>query len=185
MACSHLFPIGTVLSLVVILPAPLDLRGQATKEGSPVSVILDVTNQHFTMARKIPSLYVRVFSDRTVQCHALAGSRGADPVKTKVLTEEEFKGVQMMVGRCKRLSANQTYPLRHMVFDSWMEWDIKVPRKNDELEISIADFGSTGVGIYPPEIGKLGCLISRLRDEVYGDERQHRLDNCKDVSEAK
>jgi hypothetical protein len=32
-------------------------------------VVLEVRNIHFTMGKKIPSIYLRVFSDGTAECH--------------------------------------------------------------------------------------------------------------------
>jgi hypothetical protein len=42
-------------------------------------------NRHFTVGKKIPSLYLRVFSDGTAECHTEKFWEEADVTKTKVL----------------------------------------------------------------------------------------------------
>jgi hypothetical protein len=49
-------------------------------------VILEVMNYHFTVGKKIPSVYLRVFSDGTAECHTekYMGLE-TDVVKTRIL----------------------------------------------------------------------------------------------------
>jgi hypothetical protein len=176
---SRMLLLATTLSLARACPHPL--CSQAAAEAASAPVVLDVMNYHVTMGRRIPSVYVRVFSDRTVECDPLQGPREPGAVKKMMLEEEEFRNLLPAVENTNYLGANQNYSLTHMVVDSWMQWDIKIPRTTGEQEISIADFASTPLlsGTWPIEVEKLGCSIARLRNEVYGDEREYRLSNCK------
>ncbi len=76
-------------------------RGQTTIEAPsdpPAPIILEVINTHFTVGEKIPSGYLRVFSDRTVECQALNNfGDETGVVKRKVLTREELKKIQGVV----------------------------------------------------------------------------------------
>ena len=107
----------------------------------------------------------------------------ADSIKKKVLSDREFQEVEDAVMQVNGLGGKQKYGLTHIVLDSWMEWDIKIPRITGDQDISMADFGSTplGAGTYPFEVERLGCLISGLRDEAYGDERVRRANNCRNA----
>jgi hypothetical protein len=182
---SERVPLHIVLALLVA-GASHTLLSQTRNEAHPGQVILDVTNYHVTMGRRIPSLYLRVFADRTIECHSLRYS-GKEPtvVKKKVLSDKEFRELDDVVGQLYGLGGNKKYGLTHIVLDSWMEWDIKIPRITGEQDISIADFSPPGVETYPFEVERLGCLISRLRDEVYGDERVLRRDRCRDAFGAR
>jgi hypothetical protein len=152
-------------------------------------MIVEVTNYHFTRDQKIPSVYLKVFSDRSVECHTLGVTgREADVVKKKELTQDEFKEFLAVVDQSELLGAKKRYELTHNVFDSWMEWDVRIPRPAGVQDIAIAAFtpGSGAVeGFYPNAVVKLGCSISKLRDEVYGDEPGFRRRECKEISTAK
>lgn len=175
--------------LLLLMPLVLgalshDLRGQERTEGPALPVILQVMNYHFTMGRKIPSVFLKVLSDGTVECNSLrATGPEADVTKKKVLTPVEFQGVKEVIDRSTLLDAKKRYELTHPVIDSWMEWDIRIPRAEGSQEIAIAAFASTPLrdGPYPPAVVRLGCTISKLRDDVYGDEPDYRRNECKEI----
>jgi len=149
-------------------------------------MILEVTSTHFTMGKKIPSLFLRVSSDRSVECdlrNAFGGDTGI--VKTKVLMPKEFEEVKALADRPELGKVGRRYELTHFVFDSWTEWDIKVQHPNVEQEIIVANFEPIEPRYteefaqpYPDVLVRLGCSISKLRDEVCGDELAWRRTEC-------
>jgi hypothetical protein len=179
------FVVGLLLMPLVLDVLSHDLRGQERTEGAPLPVIVEVMNYHFTMGRKIPSVFLKVLSDGTVECHSLrSAGPEANVVKTKVLTPDEFHEVKEVIDQSKLLHAERRYELTHPVIDSWMEWHIRIPRAEGEQDIAIAAFASTPLrdDPYPIAVVRLGCTISKLRDEVYGDEPQYRRSECKKIS---
>jgi hypothetical protein len=166
-----------------------ELRGQTIIESpddSPARMILEVINRHFTVGQKIPSVYLRVLSDRTATCHLL-NSTGKDTgiVKEKTLTPEEFERLKAQLDRPDLRKVKRRYDLTHSVFDSWMEWDISVPHADRLQDITVADFSPSPTRgssqPYPDALVMVGCSISMLRDEVCGDERDYRRSNCEKV----
>jgi hypothetical protein len=163
-----------------------ELRGQTTIESpddSSGQVILEVINRHFTVGQKIPSLYLRIFSDRTVECHPLSYTgKEADAANKKYLRPEGFKRIKALIDKPELLKVKKRYELTHPVFDSWMEWDIKIQHPDGVQEISVANFspGSTRGPSqpYPDALVMLGCSISKLRDELCGNEPEYRRYNC-------
>jgi hypothetical protein len=158
--------------------------------GSSAQVMLEVINRHFIVGKKIPSVYLRVFSDHTVECQLQnIYGEGTDIVRKKVLTPKEFEGTKALVDQPELPSVKKRYELTHSVFDSWMEWDIRIQHRGYVQDITIADFspsserGSTQP--YPDALVMLGCSISKLRDEVCGDERNYRRSNCEKVLQDK
>jgi hypothetical protein len=173
-----------LMPLVLCVFSPESL-GQARTERASAAVIVDVMNYHFTMGHKIPSVFLKVLSDGTVECGSLrATGPEANVVKKKLLTPEELREVTEAIDRSKLLHTEARYELTHPVIDSWMEWDITIPRAEGVQDITIAAFASTPLrdGPYPIAVVRLGCTISRLRDEVYGDEPAYRRNECKNVS---
>jgi hypothetical protein len=176
-----------LLSLMLLILGVLsyDLRSQERTEGSPLPVIVEVTNYQFTMGKKIASVFLKVLSDGTVECHSLRTTGPeANVVKKKALTPHELHEVKEVIDQSKLLDAKTKYELTHFVFDSWVEWDIRIPRIAGAQEIAIAAFASTPLrdGPYPMAVVRLGCTISKLRDEVYGDEPDYRRSECKQVA---
>jgi hypothetical protein len=69
-----------------------------------------------------------------------------------------------------------------------MEWDIKVPNGWHKQKIKVLNFSPASARKknqpYPPALLKLGCLIWKLRNDVFGDEAYgaepfYRIDDCK------
>jgi hypothetical protein len=155
-------------------------------DSSSAQVVLDVINQHVTGGYKVPSLYLRVFSNRSVECHAVRFmERDADATKKKTLTAKQFEQIKKILDQTALLNSKRRYELVHPVFDSWMEWDITIQHSRSAQEISVASFvAPTALGhevFYPDAVARLGCLISRLRDEVYGDEHGGRRRDCERI----
>jgi hypothetical protein len=183
-------------SLLILLGTGIllcELRGQSTigpSGGSSAQVLLEVMNTFFTVGRKIPSVYLRIFSDHTVECESLAHAEGKSGVVTKrVLTPEEFEPVRVVIDEPELLKVQRRYELMHPVFDSWTEWEIKVQHADGVQHISVANFSPESTRgpsqPYPDALVMLGCSISRLRNDVCGDELEWRSRNCGKVLQGK
>jgi hypothetical protein len=170
-----------------------ELRGQTTIESPDNSsgpVILEVINRHFTVGKKISSLYLRMFSDRTVECRPPSYTgKEADVANKKDLRPEEFKRIKALIDRPDLLKVKKRYELTHPVFDSWMEWDIKIQHPDGVQEISVSNFSPESTRgpsqPYPDALVMLGCSISKLRDELCGNEPEYRRYNCEKVLQDK
>jgi hypothetical protein len=157
--------------------------------GSSPRIILEVINSHFTVGRRIPSVYLRVFFDGTVECHTIkyVGDE-KEIVKKGKLTPEEFGRLESLLNAPEMLNVRKRYELMYRVIDSWMEWDIKVPHSGKAQEIQVLNF-SPGAARdmqqpYPDALVKLGCSILKMRNEVYRDEPNFLDDDCKNALEA-
>jgi|HubBroStandDraft_1064217.scaffolds.fasta_scaffold00024_79 hypothetical protein len=180
--------VGLLLMLPMLDTLPRGLRAQVSTEDGSLPVILEVMNYHFTMGHKIPSVFLRVLSDGSVECRSLRTTGPeASVVKKKVLAPEEVKEVKAVIEQPELRDVKSRYELTHPIIDSWMEWDIRIPRTAGTQDIAIAAFASTplGDGPYPIAVARLGCLTSKLRDEVYGDEPDYRRRECKNISMAR
>jgi len=177
---------GAFLTLLGVGVLLCEVRGQKTIESpddSSGQVILEVINRHFTVGKKIPSVYLRVFSDRTVECHPLSYA-GEEPdfAKKKVLTPGEFERLKALLDQPELLKVRKRYELTHTVTDSWMEWDLKIQHSGAIQQITVADFEPVSeqgfTQPYPDALVTLGCSVSKLRDELCGNEPEHRRYNC-------
>jgi hypothetical protein len=146
----------------------------AVKPGPSPKVILEVINRHFTVGKKIPSIYLRVFSDGSAECHAEKYWDEPDTVKKKALSHEDFEQLKALVGQPELLSVRPRYELMDQVIDSWMEWTIKVPHGRNVQKIEVANFAPAEARErkepYPDVLVKLGCSIWKIRSNVYADE---------------
>jgi hypothetical protein len=146
----------------------------AVKSGPSSKVILEVMNRHFTVGKKIPSIYLRVFSDGSAECHAEKYWDEPDTVKKKALSHEDFEQLKALVGEPELLSVRPRYELMDQVIDSWMEWTIKVPHSRNVQKIEVANFAPAAAKEhkepYPDVLVKLGCSIWKARRDVYGDQ---------------
>lgn len=150
-------------------------------DNSPTPV-LDVINRHFTIGEKIPSVYLRVLSDRTAECHTLAFS-GHEPnvVKKKTLAPEEFKRLTELLNDPGLLSVKSRYESNGTIVDSWMEWDIKIQHADSSQKLEVVNFSPSWLGLaqpYPDPLLRLGCAVWKIRDDVFGDEPGHRDAKC-------
>jgi len=159
-----------------------------TKSETPPRVILEVINRHFTMGRKIPSVYLRVFSDGTAECRTVRYTGDeAEIVKKEKLSQEELERLESLIDNPGLLNVKKRYELMHAVVDSWMEWNIKVPHKGGAQKIQVLNFSPEAAREknqpYPDALVKLGCSIWKLRLKVYGDEPDYLNDDCKEALE--
>jgi len=180
--------IGTCM---VFLSASIFLWLQSRKSEASPRVVLEVLNKHFTVGLKIPSVYLRVFSDGRAECYTVRYT-GEEPnvVKKKALTPDELGKLEAILDNQDLLNVNKRYGLVDPVIDSWMEWNIAVPHKIATQKIQVLNFSPGSAGEknkpYPDALVKLGCHIWKLRFEIYGDEtygnRPYYLtDGCKNA----
>lgn len=186
--------LASLLALLVSGTTPQDVRSQSALEstgsvmyGSPATPVLVVINWHFTVGKKIPSVYLKVFSDRTAECHTLAYS-GVEPkvTKTKMLAPDEFEKLMAVLDGPELLNVNSRYESKRMVIDSWMEWDISIQRPSHAQKVEVVNFSPSWFGNaqpYPGALLQLGCSVWKIRDEVFGDEPGHRDAKCKKALE--
>ncbi len=56
------------------------------------------------------------------------------------LSSVELQRLQAILNNPSLLQANKEYGLMAVVIDSWMEWDIRVPRDTGALKIKVLNF---------------------------------------------
>lgn len=148
-------------------------------------LILEVINKHFTVGRKIPSVYLRVYADGVVECHTVKYWDEVDSVKKATLNTHELQDLKVELQNPELSQIEKTYGLIYPVIDSWMEWDITIPRGRHQEKITVLNFSPVGAlkknHPYPDALLKLGCTIWKLRKEVYGDQSYYGNDECKEV----
>jgi len=135
-------------------------------------------NWHLTVGRKIPSVYLRVFSDGSFECHAIQYSgRERDEVKKAILTPGGLAQLRQLIDESILRGVEPRYKLNRMVVDSWMEWEINIPDPARALHIVVAHpsvgFPMTREEAYPPALLELGCSIWKLRNDVFADARPY------------
>ena len=175
------------ISSALLLP----LSGQNSNESQrpPSSdgnekVILEVVNNHITVGRRIPSVYLKLFSDGTAECHALVFTgREEDNEKRKVLTAAELADVKATLNNGGLRDVKGRYELPRAVFDSWMEWEISIHASDRAQDVTVA-FAGMGNRPYPPSLAELGCSILKLREEVCGDDTAYYRPACKRPSRS-
>jgi hypothetical protein len=184
------FSAVSVMGACILFFTSLFHSQHATKSKTSPQIILEVINKHFTMGLQIPSVYLRVFSDGTADCHALRYGRELDVVKRKTLTSDEFSKLKAVLENQELLNVQKRYELVNLVIDSWMEWNIAVPHDGGTQRIQVLNFSPGSVGEkkkpYPVALVKLGCSIWKLRYETYGDEEygdtpSYLADGCKNA----
>jgi len=160
----------------------------ALKSGLSSKVILEVINRHFTVGKRIRSVYLRVFSNGTAECHTEKYWDEPDIVKKKVLAPEDFEALRTLLAQPELLSVKHRYERMYPVIDSWMEWNIKILHAGDVQTIEVAGFSPAAAKgsdqPYPDVLVKLGCSIWKLRNDVYGDEQAARPVHSEDCNAA-
>jgi hypothetical protein len=146
----------------------------AVKPGPSSKVILEVINRHFTVGKKIRSVYLRVFADGSAECHAEKYWNEPDTVKKKALSHKDFEQLKALVEQPELSTVKPRYKLMSPVIDSWMEWTIKVPHGGSVQQIEVVNLDPVAAKErkepYPEVLVKLGCSIWRIRSDVYADE---------------
>lgn len=160
----------------------------ALKTGPSSRVNLEVINRHFTIGKKIRSVYLRVFSDGTAECHTEKYWDEPDNVKRKVLAPEDFERLTALLEQPELLGVKPRYELMAPVIDSWMEWTIKVTHGQNVQTIKVANFNPTAAkgrkDPYPEVLVKLGCSIWKIRSDVHADEVAARKASTADCNAA-
>jgi hypothetical protein len=155
------------------------------KAGQGQELILEVVNRHFTMGKKISSVYVRVFSDGTTECRTeeFTGEE-TDVIRKNVLGADDFEKLKAELNEPELLDVKKKYGLMYAVIDSWMEWDITVQHPGSVQRIQVASFSPEAARErkqrYPDALLKLGCSILKIRGDVYGDVSAHSKADCTD-----
>jgi hypothetical protein len=186
--------LASLLVLLVSGTTPSDVREKGAEEspisavsGSPATPILVVINRHFTVGRKIPSIYLKVLSDRAAECHTLAYSgREREVAKKKTLAPDEFERLTAVLDAPELLNVESRYESTRMVVDSWMEWDISIQRAGHAQRIEVVNFSPSWFGMaqpYPDAMLRLGCSVWKLRDNIYGAEPGHDDPKCEKALE--
>jgi len=144
-------------------------------------VLLEVTNTHFMRGQEIPSVFLRITTDGVAYCEILKFSgKEADKFKRKKLTAKELDEVKADLNQSQVMDAGERYEFSRMVIDSWMEWTVTIPRAGREQHVAISFTRTSDAKArpYPDALAKLGCLILKLRGEVYGDDTGYYRPAC-------
>jgi len=103
----------------------------------------------------------------------------ADLVKTKTLAPQELSSLVSLLDDTKMSLLKAKYGLMYTVIDSWMEWDIALPRGRSTQTLEILNFSPSDARQnktpYPDSLVKLGCSILKVRSEVYGADSDDSL----------
>ena len=178
------------IRLVAVSMAAIGLlgisQGQPGRESAKLpnsdstpTVILEVVNNHFTVGRKIPSIYLRLFSDGTAECHALDSTEHEQgTVRKGRLTPNDFEKTKAVLARSGLRDVNGRYDLPRTVIDSWMEWDL---RSHDSLRHDVTvSFGPEARydRPFPEALRDLACQILTIREYIYGDSTGYYRPAC-------
>jgi len=182
----HLMRIGLLtVSVAAIFPSG-NLYGQTSMDSGsrPASepaarIILEVVNQHFTRGKKIPSIYLRIFSDGTAECHNVKFTGDEkEVVKKERLKPENFSQLKAALEQPGLRDVKGSYGLPRLVLDSWMEWNLRI-RTSQFKRVATISFGPAAhKTTYPEALGKLGCQILRTREDVCGDNDDYYRPAC-------
>jgi hypothetical protein len=183
--------------IALLVSGAVSLGVPGAKSSPSAKLILEVMNRHFTVGRKIRSVYLRVYSDGTAECHTVkytgdATDDGPDIVKQKTLAPGDLQNLEAVLQNPELLHVKRKYGLMDWVVDSWMEWDIKVPHGWHVERVKVLNFSPASAREkkqpYPSALLKLGCLIWKVRNDVYGDEApggepSYRINDCRQALE--
>ena len=171
--------IGATCILLMSSLAPSRIAGQASSKNPSERprVLLEVVNRHFTVGKKIPSNYLKVLSDGSVECEAI-DKREVD-LKKAQLTASELSQITSVLNDPGVRDLGHSYALQRVVFDSWMEWDITINRSSPPPQnITLVFARGTGNPKLPDALTKLGCKILELRRSVYGQDEAYYTPAC-------
>ena len=175
----RILPLQTCILLMASMSS-VRVAGQpsSTTPSEPPRVLLQVVNRHFTVGKKIPSTYLKVLSDGTVQCEAI-DNREVGAVRKAQLSPSELAQITSVLNEPGLRDLGHSYALRRVVFDSWMEWDITINRSSPPPQnITLAFAGGPGYPKLPDALTKLGCKILELRRSVYGQDEAYYNPAC-------
>lgn len=168
---------ATGFCLLALCFSCVQAAGQ-TASNAP-TLLLRVVNRHFTVGKRIPSDFLKVFSDGTVECHAVKfGKHDEDAVKKTQLSPADLAKVNSTFNDSGFRQLSHGYKLHRLVVDSWMEWDITIKQPSHRQNITLAFAGGSDQTALPEAIGKIGCLILQLRRNAYGDDTTYYAPAC-------
>ena len=181
-----------VFSILLLSTSLLDVNGQTsqavTKSNTSRTLILEVINRHFTVGEKIPSTYLKIYSDGTAECHTLKYWDEPDIAKTKSLPIEEFDQLKAFLEQPDLLNVKHRYERMYAVMDSWMEWTIKIKHSSGEQSFEVSGFSPSSAKAsrqpYPEALTKSGCSIQKIRSEVFGYEPRRAETDCDSNTET-
>ena len=147
-------------------------------KSEPTQFLLRVINLHFSVGKRIPSNYLIVYSDGSVECHSIKlDEHDKDDVKRVQLNRDDFAKLTTALSDTRLGELRHEYKLQRIVVGSWMEWDITMaPSHRRTVKLSFA--GGSGSTALPEALGKLGCLILDLRRSAYGDDTSYYNPGC-------
>jgi hypothetical protein len=138
-----------------------------------------VVNNHFTVGKKLPSIYLKVFSNGTTECHALKDPKQTDTVKMQRLSEDGFAELKSALDQPELRGAKGRYEFPRVIIDSWSEWDLTAPGSQLGRDVTISfGGGAQEPRPYPEALAKLGCQIIKIRAAVYGDNTDYYRQAC-------
>lgn len=176
--------------VVAVSTVCLRLADAQTAESASRKLVLEVINRHFTFGKKIPSVYLRVLSDGTAECHTQRYWNEPDILKQKRIPAQEYDALKAILEDRDLPAVKHRYERRYPVIDSWMEWKIKVKHPTGEQTFEVSGFSPRSASAsgqpYPTVLTKLGCSIWKIRREVYGDNagRADDSEDCRNAIEA-
>jgi hypothetical protein len=178
-----------VVGAIVYDGCTASTEAAATSESQTSSkVILEVINRHFTVGKKIRSVYLRVFSDGTGECHTEKYSDEPDIMKKKMLARKDFEALRTVLQERELSTLKHRYERMYPVVDSWMEWNIKISDHGPNRKIEVAGFSPSAAKKqnqpYPDVLVRLGCSIWKLRDEIYGEEQATMADHAEECNQV-
>ncbi len=160
--------------MALTLPLALSQNVPAERVHASTTVVLEVINRHFTVGKKIPSVYLRVLSDGTAECHTLRYWKEPDVVKSRKLPPRNFEDLKMLLANPEFPNLKSRYERMYPVVDSWMEWNIRIQHSGQKQKFEVSGFSPASARAkgqpYPEILTKLGCSIWKIRQEVYGDD---------------
>jgi len=138
--------------------------------------------------KKIPSTYLKIYSDGTAECHTLKYWDEPDIAKTKSLPIEEFDQLKAFLEQPDLLNVKHRYERMYAVMDSWMEWTIKIKHSSGEQSFEVSGFSPSSAKAsrqpYPEALTKSGCSIQKIRSEVFGYEPRRAETDCDSNTET-
>jgi len=184
---------GSLLLSVAASASLYPLHGQRGNELAPpprsdsnAKVILEVVNNHFTIGKKIPSLYLSLFSDGAAECHPVKFAGQEDSVKKEYLPAKDFSEIRAVLNQSELRDIKGRYERPRIVIDSWMEWELRASDSQLVHDVTIS-FGPTTQPLrsYPKALAALGCQIIKIRAELCGDNTDYYRPACVNSSQTK
>lgn len=160
------------LFLVVLLlfPSPKRARAQELER----KLLIEVVLQTYDVQRTETLVYLRVFSDGSAEAHP---THEVD-FRTLALKQAQIPASDLAKLR-ELLSPSKTKDLAHKYERHWgnidfgNEWDVTIGEGEAKRSITLVNFqpflARSKKQPYPAEIERLGCMVWRLRENVFNE----------------